>query len=103
MKIGFGIVGCGMIAVRTSLTASQLPDTLRGLRTRIEAAVPHGRTNDGGPGDRGAYHLRHAQRAHHAREHGDCGGPVSHVPGDDAGGPARGRTPCGVVPRPGRG
>jgi len=48
-------IGCGMMAARTSLVASQLPDTLRGLRLAIEAAVPHGRTNNGAPGDRGAW------------------------------------------------
>ncbi|MDC0739764.1 RtcB family protein [Polyangium mundeleinium] len=48
-------IGCGMIAVETSLTASQLPDDLKGIRSAIEAAVPHGRTNNGGPGDRGAW------------------------------------------------
>ncbi|UFS96156.1 RtcB family protein [Nocardia huaxiensis] len=35
-------IGCGMEAVRTSLTAAQLPDDLRSLRSRIEAAVPVG-------------------------------------------------------------
>ena len=49
-------IGCGMMAARTSLTASQLPDSLRALRTAIEAAVPHGRTNNGGRDDRGAWH-----------------------------------------------
>jgi tRNA-splicing ligase RtcB len=48
-------IGCGMIAVETTLTASQLPDDLKPLRLAIEAAVPHGRTNNGGPGDRGAW------------------------------------------------
>jgi tRNA-splicing ligase RtcB len=48
-------IGCGMMAHRTTLTASDLPDNLHGLRTAIEAAVPHGRTNNGGPGDRGAW------------------------------------------------
>jgi tRNA-splicing ligase RtcB len=37
-------IGCGMVAVRTSLTATDLPDNLRGLRLAIEQAVPHGRT-----------------------------------------------------------
>src|SRR3954470_13664286 len=49
-------IGCGMIAARTSLRASDLPDDLRDLRSAIEAAVPHGRTANGGPGDRGAWH-----------------------------------------------
>ncbi|MCE1180988.1 MAG: RtcB family protein, partial [Rhodocyclales bacterium] len=37
-------IGCGMMAARTSLTAADLPDQLHGLRSAIEAAVPHGRT-----------------------------------------------------------
>ncbi len=48
-------IGCGMMAVRTSLTASALPDSLAGVRSAIERAVPHGRTNHGGKGDRGAH------------------------------------------------
>ncbi|MBA4761685.1 RtcB family protein [Sphingomonas sp.] len=35
-------IGCGMMAVRTSLTASQLPDSLAALRAEIERAVPKG-------------------------------------------------------------
>ncbi|WP_028454989.1 RtcB family protein [Chitinilyticum litopenaei] len=46
-------IGCGMMAARTTLTASDLPDNLFGLRSAIEAAVPHGRTP--GPRDRGAW------------------------------------------------
>src|SRR2546427_1409541 len=49
-------IGCGMMAVRTSLKAKDLPDTLSGVRSAIEKAVPHGRTANGGPGDRGAWH-----------------------------------------------
>src|SRR6187402_2327060 len=48
-------IGCGMEAVRTSLAASDLPDSLGPVRSAIEQAVPHGRTNQGGPGDRGAW------------------------------------------------
>lgn len=48
-------IGCGMMATRTSLRSSDLPDNLRALRSAIEAAVPHGRTDDGGPNDRGAW------------------------------------------------
>lgn len=35
-------IGCGMNAVRTSLTASDLPETLARVRSAIEAAVPVG-------------------------------------------------------------
>jgi tRNA-splicing ligase RtcB len=48
-------IGCGMIAARLDLTASDLPDSLASMRTAIERAVPHGRTANGGPGDRGAW------------------------------------------------
>lgn len=48
-------IGCGMMAVRTSLTADALPDNLKGLRSDLERAIPHGRTNHGGKGDRGAW------------------------------------------------
>jgi tRNA-splicing ligase RtcB len=48
-------IGCGMSAQRTTLTADDLPDDLGPLRSAIEAAIPHGRTNDGGPGDQGAH------------------------------------------------
>ena len=49
-------IGCGMIAVRLDLRAEDLPDTLAGLRTAIEAAVPHGRTGHGDPNqDKGAW------------------------------------------------
>lgn len=43
-------IGCGMIAQRTSLRASDLPDDLRALRNAIERAVPHG-----GPGMKGSW------------------------------------------------
>jgi tRNA-splicing ligase RtcB len=49
-------LGCGMMAVRTPFVAAQLPDSLSGLRSAIERGVPHGRTANGGPGDRGAFH-----------------------------------------------
>lgn len=35
-------IGCGMESVRTDLTAADLPDDLRALRSAIEAAVPVG-------------------------------------------------------------
>src|SRR3954454_13586778 len=48
-------IGCGMVAVRTGLRADDLPDNLFAIRSDIEAAVPHGRTDNGGPNDRGAW------------------------------------------------
>jgi len=46
-------IGCGMMAVQTSLNASDLPDDLKGMRTSIERRVPHGKTK--GRHDRGAW------------------------------------------------
>jgi tRNA-splicing ligase RtcB len=48
-------IGCGMGAVRTSLKASDLPDNLFALRSAIEAAIPHGRSDNGGANDVGAW------------------------------------------------
>ena len=46
-------IGCGMAAVRTTLTAGDLPESLRAVRAAIERAVPHGRTTRGR--DKGAW------------------------------------------------
>ncbi len=48
-------IGCGMMAMQTTLSADQLPDSLSAVRSDIEAAVPHGRTDNGGKNDRGAW------------------------------------------------
>lgn len=48
-------IGCGMMAVQTNLTASMLPDNLHEIRCEMERLIPHGRTNNGGKGDRGAW------------------------------------------------
>ena len=48
-------IGCGMMAVQTTLTASDLPDNLAGLRSDVERAVPHGRSSNGRSGDRGSW------------------------------------------------
>ena len=48
-------IGCGMMAVRLSLTASDLPDNLHSLRSHIESVVPHGRTDNGGKNDKGTW------------------------------------------------
>jgi tRNA-splicing ligase RtcB len=49
-------IGCGMMACRLSMHARELPDNLFGVRSAIEQAVPHGRTHNAGPNDRGAWH-----------------------------------------------
>jgi tRNA-splicing ligase RtcB len=50
-------IGCGMMAVRTSMTSHDLPEDLSGVRSAIEAAVPHGRTSGrrGGGRDKGSW------------------------------------------------
>ena len=48
-------IGCGMMAVQTSLNARDLPDSLVKLRRKMEKAVPHGRTHHGGKHDEGAW------------------------------------------------
>lgn len=49
-------IGCGMMAVKTSLTAKDLPDNLREVRSAIEKAVPHGRSKRlRGGRDKGAW------------------------------------------------
>lgn len=48
-------IGCGMVAQQLSIFAPQLPDHLEEIRLALEAAVPHGRTNEGQAGDRGAW------------------------------------------------
>ena len=48
-------IGCGMMAARTSLVASDLPDNLEGIRSAIEQAVPHGRSVGRGKRDQGSW------------------------------------------------
>ena len=49
-------IGCGMMAARTSLVASDLPDNLEAVRSAIEQAVPHGRSLDRNRGrDKGSW------------------------------------------------
>jgi tRNA-splicing ligase RtcB len=48
-------IGCGMMAHRLNLRADELPDSLGAVRSAIEAAIPHGRTDNGGRNDRGAW------------------------------------------------
>src|SRR5262249_55480595 len=48
-------LGCGMMAARTSLMAHDLPDSLEGIRSAIEQAVPHGRVVGRGKRDHGSW------------------------------------------------
>ncbi|MNM33612.1 RNA-splicing ligase RtcB [compost metagenome] len=46
---------CGMAAQRLTFKSTALPTSLGHLRAVIEASVPHGRTDNGGANDRGAF------------------------------------------------
>lgn len=48
-------IGCGMMAVKLNVKAKDLPDNLAAMRSDIEQMVPHGRTDNGGKGDKGAW------------------------------------------------
>ncbi|BEG72524.1 RtcB family protein [Pseudomonas phage BRkr] len=48
-------IGCGMACQLTDLTANDMTRGLQHLRYRIESRIPHGRTDNGGPNDRGAW------------------------------------------------
>ncbi len=59
-------IGCGMMAVQTSLNARDLPDNLHGLRTALEKAIPHGMSKRRGTDrDNGAWGVApdHVDRA----------------------------------------
>ncbi|MER6138201.1 RtcB family protein [Streptomyces sp. NPDC001815] len=49
-------IGCGMSAVRTSLTANDLPGDLSRLRSEVEKAIPVGRGMHDSPVDPGRLH-----------------------------------------------
>ena len=48
-------LGCGMMAAKTTLTASDLPDSLEAMRSKIEKVVPHGRVAIRGKRDTGSW------------------------------------------------
>jgi tRNA-splicing ligase RtcB (3'-phosphate/5'-hydroxy nucleic acid ligase) len=48
-------IGCGMMAVQTTLKASDLPESLAQIRSQIERAVPHGFVTTPGRSVRGAW------------------------------------------------
>lgn len=57
-------IGCGMVASRTQLTSHDLPENLKEMRALIEKNIPHGRTDNGGPNDLGAF--QDETRGHYA-------------------------------------
>lgn len=48
-------LGCGMMAWQLSISENDLPDSLGHIRAAMEKATPHGRTDNGGANDRGAW------------------------------------------------
>jgi tRNA-splicing ligase RtcB len=56
-------IGCGMMAVQTSLKAEDLPDSLSAIRSHIERAVPHGTVTVRGRAVRGGWSLAPASVA----------------------------------------
>lgn len=48
-------IGCGMCAWKLSLKGADLPVSLGHVRSAMERAVPHGRTDNGGANDRGTW------------------------------------------------
>jgi tRNA-splicing ligase RtcB (3'-phosphate/5'-hydroxy nucleic acid ligase) len=60
-------IGCGMAAVRTSLTAARLPDSLKHLRLAIEAAIPVGQRHYSAPVWQESANCRQAAAALFAR------------------------------------
>ncbi len=50
-----GDLGCGINTTKTTLKRSQLPNSLSEIRSAMESYIPHGRTENGGAGDKGAW------------------------------------------------
>src|ERR1700704_2002109 len=48
-------IGCGMMACKTTMSASDLPDNLGSMRAAIEKAVPHGMSPRRGGRDKGSW------------------------------------------------
>lgn len=48
-------IGCGMQAARTSIHKAELKGRWEEVRSALERAIPHGRSRNGGRGDRGAW------------------------------------------------
>lgn len=57
---GVGVdIGCGMTAARLPITSHALPEDCQPLHDAIDAAIPNGRTDNGGKNDKGAWRYRH--------------------------------------------
>lgn len=54
-------IGCGMAAVRTNLKASDLPDSLKDIRSQIEKAIPVGFSEHGKPAFESLQLFKHGQ------------------------------------------
>jgi tRNA-splicing ligase RtcB (3'-phosphate/5'-hydroxy nucleic acid ligase) len=50
-------IGCGLMAVQTSLKAVDLPESLKAIRSEIERAVPHGFVTIKGRSNKGAWSI----------------------------------------------
>ncbi|MBF0183004.1 MAG: RtcB family protein [Magnetococcales bacterium] len=62
-------IGCGMQAVKLALHAEDVQGRAEDLREAIEQAVPHGRTDQGGANDQGAWRtVPEAIRAYWAKQ-----------------------------------
>ncbi len=72
-------LGCGMMAVRLNLTAPDLPDNLHTMRCNIEAAIPHGRTDNGGANDKGSWHVDSGPNEVLVRWHDELNGGYRHI------------------------
>jgi tRNA-splicing ligase RtcB len=48
-------IGCGVMAIQTTLNACNLPDSLRQIRSQIERAVPHGFVSIPGRSSKGSW------------------------------------------------
>ena len=55
LAAGVFVHNCGMMAVQTSLSASDLPESLGAIRSEIERAVPHGFVTIRGRSNKGAW------------------------------------------------
>ena len=94
-------IGCGMMAVRTSLTSQQLPESLAALRAASRPAVPHGRTGKVRvANDRGAWRDPSPEVVHAWKTYEHDGVSLEHGPeGDHRQTPKAGERHRAAAPR----